>query len=355
MFNDYYMRLVKCIDDGLTCNEICNYLNISRKQLYNFLLYLRNDGINFNRKYLSNGVLIYEPVKRNRELIKDNTINLYTEYGSSEEKILVISDLHFGNEKERIDLLKRVYEYCKENDIHVIFNTGDIIDGTFTKGIKERDAETIYKQVKHIIDDYPFDKNIINFGVLGDHDDSIRIYRNINLKDILDNKRHDICVGGFNNTTINIKNDCINLYHHLNGGSINNSYSPIVIKGHSHVFNINKRDDGVIDINAPSLSNVSIYSKPACLLLDLKFTKGYINEVEIKEISFEDKEETIYDNKFEINTSKREKIDYVKYEKSFVKEREEFNKVEEVSNDDLVKLQKKFELSRKRGKLWMKN
>ena len=91
------------------------------------------------------------------------------------------------------------------------------------------------------------------------------------------------------------------------------------------------------------------------MLLDLKFTKGYINEVEVKEISFEDKEEIIYDNKFEINTSKREKIDYVKYEKSFVKEREEFNKVEEVSNDDLVKLQKKFELSRKRGKLWMKN
>ena len=348
MFKDYYMKLIKSIDDGLTCNEICESLNISRKQLYSLLNYLKLDGINFNRRYQSNGVLVYEPLKKIRDINNDNnSVNLITNYGSLEERSLVISDLHFGNENERLDLIERAYKFCIKNDIHVILIAGDIIDGTYTKGIKERKEEEVYEQIRHLVNDFPYDSNIINIGVLGDHDHSVLTTNYINLKEVLNNKRHDICIGGYNNTNINIKNDNIMLYHHLNGGSITPGFSPIILKGHGHTYSALKRDDGVLDISVPALSSV-MGDHPSALLLDLSFKDGYIYEADVKQVLFLDKDEIVSNHRYEFKNS-REKINPVKYEMDFYDERNIFDIIQdEISEDSLVGLKQKFELTKKK-------
>lgn len=62
---------------------------------------------------------------------------IITELQENNLKLLVISDLHFGNELERIDLVNRAYNYCIKNNIHIILCTGDIVDGSYSSGVQK--------------------------------------------------------------------------------------------------------------------------------------------------------------------------------------------------------------------------
>ena len=343
MYCKQYLDVVKAIDDGLTSNEICISLGISKKQLYYYLQSLKNGGIDFNRKYYSNGVIKYIPIKKSRDLESSDYVKLITPLGSNEETFLVLSDTHLGHEKERLDLLDRSYNYAVKNDIHVILFAGDLIDGTYTKGIRERDREDLFQQIEHFIKDYPHDDRITNIMVLGDHDYSALTTYYLNLKEIINNRRHDLVVGGYNNTNIELKNDKIMLFHHIDGGFIpNKEYYPIIIKGHTHNYSSIKRDDGVLYVSAPAISDV-METHPSALILNVSFKDGYINEADVKQLLFLDKDYIISTNRFEFKRNNLEKINPIKNEEYFYEERDIMDLIGDVS------LEEDKELILKRG------
>ena len=68
MMTEQTIKLIELINEGKTCNEICHILNISNKQLFNNLTILQNKGFHYNRKYYSNGAIVYRPIKSNSGL-----------------------------------------------------------------------------------------------------------------------------------------------------------------------------------------------------------------------------------------------------------------------------------------------
>jgi len=330
MFSEKYMKIIDEIEDGKTCNEICLSLGISRKQLYYYMQSLKNEGINFSRKYYSNGVIKYSLDNRIINKDEDNSIDLITRSNSENERFIVFSDSHFGNENEKKELHDKLFEYATKNDIHVLLCCGDILDGTYTKGIKKRSREEVIDQIVHFLDIFPFDKNITVIGVLGDHDYSILSIYGINIKNLFDNKRHDLVFGGFNNTNINIKNDNIVLYHHLNGGNITPKASPIILKGHPHNYSSTRREDGTVDICVPSTSGI-MDILPSSLIMDLTFKHGYISEADFKQLLFLDKDYIVSTNRYEFKKKMQDKYSPVKNEEHFYHERDldellEYNK-----------------------------
>ncbi len=320
MFSEKYMKIIDEIEDGKTCNEICLSLGISRKQLYYYMQSLKNEGIDFTRKYYSNGVIKYELDNKNNLKQEENSINLITRTSSDFEKFIVFSDSHYGNENEMEDLHNRMFEYAVKNNIHILFCCGDILDGTYTKGIKNRSRDEVIDQIINFLEKFPFDKNITTIGVLGDHDVSILSIYGINLKTLLDNKRHDIVFGGYNNTNVNIKNDNIVLYHHLNGGNILPKASPIILKGHTHNYSSIKREDGTVDINVPSTSGI-MDILPSALIMELSFKYGFISEASIRQLLFLDKEYVVSNNRYEFNKKTHDRNIQIKNEEHFYPER----------------------------------
>ena len=65
-------KLINLINQGKTCNEICHELNISNKQLFNYLTLLKNKGLLFLRNYCSNGVIYYTPISTKNQFNKYN-------------------------------------------------------------------------------------------------------------------------------------------------------------------------------------------------------------------------------------------------------------------------------------------
>lgn len=301
---DNTAQLLELLKSEKENHEICEKLKISPQQLYEDLLKLKTRGIPQTRKYYSDGSIRYKNVSniekmiQLKQFIENKTI--ITDMKENNLKILVISDLHFGNELERLDLINRAYNYCAKNDIHIILCGGDFIDGTFAKG-NQKIADP-YQQMEYFIKNYPYDKSILTFGVAGDHDISLLEKAYIDIIEVCNNFRHDIIIGGYSNTSINIKNDKIHLYHSkFQYGKyikISETDAPIILHGHSHKY-LTEIKNNALNITLPSLSGI-LHLMPSALEMNLYFDKGYIVNSVIKHLYFGKQDIVLGESRFNL-------------------------------------------------------
>lgn len=275
-------ELIPCINSGRTNEYLCNKFNLTREQLYKELTKLRNNGINIKNKYYSDGTINFESY--NIKERNTNKVPIITAPKENYMKVLAISDLHFGSEKERLDLVNKAFDYCIKNNINIILCCGDFIDGTFSS--EKIKIPNPYDQIQYFLDNYPKDNNILTFAVGGDHDLSAFNLNGISIIDACKNNRSDIIIPGYNNVDINIKNDNIHLFHSLQNGKMIYTPSFVCLHGHSHKFIYSERN-GKININIPTLSNI-MQDNPGIVELSFSFYKGYVSNLNIKHISIED-------------------------------------------------------------------
>ena len=249
--------------EGRTCNDISKELNISNKQLYNRLLTLKNKGIIIEKKYYSNGQITYKSIHSSSIIhnrfgeVSNSILSLHEE---TDMKMLVISDLHFGNKLERLDLVDNAFNYCAKNGINIILCAGDMIDSL--PGRCKEEYNTLEKQIKHFVKDYPHDKNILTFAVGGNHDIYALYKESRSIIDYTNNYRHHI-----DNYGKNIFNGIITLH------------------GHAHKYKTEVDSNNRLQIVVPSLSDIN-QTLPTALEMNLHFKKGFIETVDLKQIYF---------------------------------------------------------------------
>ena len=286
-----YKVLIDLINKNVSNTDICNELNITFSELTANLLELKNLGISYQRKYYSNGMIQYVPISR-ISCLKNNTKQsqeetIITDKFENEIRIVASSDFHYGNSKSLQDLIEKAFDYCVQNGIHIIMCGGDLLDGVFTKGTQI--ISDPYEQVKYFLENYPHDDSILTFSVGGDHDLSILNSACLDLSLITSNYRPDVIIPGYNNSFINLKNDKIHLYHHIDNGMRLTSDAAIMLHGHSHNYSIRTSYNGKsLDICVPSLSNI-LQPVPTILDMTIKFKNGFISEVCVKQIMLENK------------------------------------------------------------------
>lgn len=266
--------IVDMIEKGLSANEIADAAGLSNKQLFYRLNSLKAKGFTFNKKYYENGDIVYNLVKSINS-INSKGATILTDKNSRSFKTMFISDIHLGSLYDCVKYLDMIYDYCIKNDIHIIINAGDFIDGTI--GLKKRHND-IDKQINYAIKNYPFDKSIINFLCLGNHDYNALEEYGQDLGQVLNARRHDIVPIGYGTGIINIMNDHIIIRHPATVSSVNVDMSEhFIFYGHSHKMKI--VTSGLYNaIHIPSLSNLptSKQSIPGVLLAELKITNGDI-------------------------------------------------------------------------------
>lgn len=294
--DDYQTQLLQLVREGKSNREICEILNMSSNQLYDELLKLKTKGIIYSRKYYSDGSIKYNKISSLKKLKENMNKTIITDNKENNMKFLLISDLHFGNEFENLGLIDRAYNYCIKNGINIILCGGDFIDGSFSRTTQK--ITDLYDQIEYFIKNYPQDKNILTFGVAGDHDFSTLKKASLDFIEICDNRRHDIIIGGYNNTDINIKNDKIHLFHNILGGKMYPTEAPIILLGHKHKY-LTKMKGNSLQITLPTLSNVN-QQMPSALELDVSFSKGYISDAVIKHLYFGTQDFVLSESKFDL-------------------------------------------------------
>lgn len=283
--NDIVLVLMGLLQKGKDTEEICNILKIDNKMLYKLLLELKNKGVKFTKEYSIGGDIHYKFINKIADL-KQKAKTIIVPKSVNSVKILAISDLHFGNQKERLDLVDRAYNYCIKNDIHLIFCGGDIIDGAYSKEVQK--ITNSYEQAEYLIEKYPYDKSILTFAVGGDHDFSAFYRESIDIIEICDNYRHDIVIGNYNNAIINMKKDKIQLYHYIKGGVVLKAYASLMLHGHMHDFGLRMQQDR-LNVTLPSLSDIA-NTLPSALEITLNFKNDFIESTDIKHLYFDNKD-----------------------------------------------------------------
>ena len=334
-------KLLKMVKDGKTSNEICEALAISNKQLYQRITWLRNIGVELKRSYYENGNISYY-FKKPLYDSKDMYERVYTNpslNGSQIVKTIVVSDLHLGNIDNSRNYMDNVYNFCVKNGIHIILNSGDLFEGILSSSRKLIRENSAIEQITNGLKEYPFDKSIINFITLGNHDYSFSSEYGTDLKTIINDRRHDLVALGYGIGQVFINDLNIQLFHPL-GIPKELKYDfkdGIVIRGHGHKFKLSS-PSRCLYFHAPSLSDITpnmedSYLKPSFLQMDIKFSNYKPEETIIAQY-------TIIDNKIyktgQFNISLRNIDCYEKnYDKSFYKYTEE-------ENPTIIKNQKPF-------------
>ena len=306
--------LINLIKQRKTCNEICEELNISNKQLYSYLTVLQNKGILLKKAYYDTGDILYSQLcnlKDINDFNNDKDIILFTKPGSYSLKAVAISDIHYGNIKQYPEILDMVFNYCAKNSIHTIFCGGDIIDGTFSKG--EKIIDEPYEQIEYFLKNYPFDKSIITYAVGGDHDLSA-LNKGIDLRTIIASFRQDFVLKNFTSQTICLKNDKIVLHHVTQSGSLLSNNASIILSGHFHHYKTTI-NNGILNVDIPTLSNI-LCDTPSILELNFNFSQGIITHVSIKQILVDLDMAEVSEIHYDINNNRKIENSIVNYEYS---------------------------------------
>lgn len=277
-------EIYELLKQEVTLLDLAGYLNLTPKQAYNRVQTIKNQGYNIHRKDFSTGDIQFSIINP----LEDNTDEniLYTLPNNQNLRTVILSDLHIGNALQRLDVLDEVYNYCIKNNIHTIFNCGDLLQGLLglPNLILQKDYE---KQINMFLKFYPFDSSIINLAILGNHD--IDFFNSgVDLKQIINNKRFDIKVLNYGDSLIKVKNDKIRLIHPLDNRLKMNfmNDSKIIFRGHSHISKIKTHaHPGTFCAFVPTCSDLLMKdgcSYPMIYDVDFIFNKnGLITQINI--------------------------------------------------------------------------
>lgn len=280
-------RIVDLIKQGKSNIEICQKLNLSKDTFRDILLNLKNKGLEYDKRYLINGGTLYTPNKEQNGKNVSSGVTLLLK-NKDELIALLISDLHLGTKEERLDLLNLLYDYAMKNGIHLIINGGDLINGLTSE--RKNICRTHLEQCEYFIENHPFDINILNICVLGNHDVKGLRKDGVNFARVLENYRTDFAIAGIENGHILVKNDFINMYHPLSCDCNNTPMKKVVLVGHSHQYKVKIINDNVL-IYIPALSNYVPASKgiiPSFLKVKMGFNTGYISYIDLENLTFLD-------------------------------------------------------------------
>lgn len=242
---DDNILLLQLISENKTLNEISSILGLSNKQLFTRLSMLRNSGYLFDREYSYNGEINY---LFHNPFMKNNIPTIKIPKDIKAIKAILISDTHLGHINDSIECIDAVYNYCAKEGINIILHAGDFFEGIYVERKKQCKFESAEEQIKYGLNNYPYDKNILNFILLGNHDATFLTKNGIDIQEILLNRRHDLIPIGYGESDISIGNFTITMRHQISNIKMNpDTRTKLLLYGHSHTFSTN------CDLNHTSL------------------------------------------------------------------------------------------------------
>lgn len=252
------LKLIQLVNENKTLNEITSIMNLSKKQLFQKMTMLRQSGYLIEKKYYYNGDIRYN--LGNPFIKKElNHLTIETKDNLSSIRVVSTSDSHYGNIKENLICRDKILDYCTKSGINLIFHLGDLFEGVIPERYAEQQYNNIQEQIQSVLSGYPLVDNILTLTLLGNHDASFWLDAGIDIKTLLEAKRHDIVPIGYEKGLVTINGFDFLLLHpikRINTENIEmNKYRKILFHGHSHRFKIINHSSG-LNIYVPSSSNL---------------------------------------------------------------------------------------------------
>lgn len=224
--HDTAEKIYKEIKNGSSISEIKDKFNLSDTELDGLIYFLNIHGKRLIIDKDDNGTPCFfkQTIRKTNKIIKPNKEDLIC------TKLYLISDTHFGNNKQQLHLVNDIYRKAYENEISDILHCGDIVDGDYTD-IRKEQARNIFlygfdEQAGYVADMYPEVSGITTHYILGSHDETHYKRNKATINFFLDHTRKDMKFLGQDYGEITIDNVRYALDHPGDGSSYGLSYKP---------------------------------------------------------------------------------------------------------------------------------
>lgn len=285
------INFVNLLNKGKSLHDIKHILGISYDKMLDILKRLKTDVLLFSSLYNYDSNIEFTNFY---SLFDNNNTYVNKELLDNKIRLMLISDLHLGNVNDSIIATDLMYDYCIKNNINIVLNLGDFFEGAYKNKVNK--FEKFDKQIEYALNKYPYDKNIYNFLVLGNHDVSLILDEKIDLKKIINEKRKDIIVTGIGRSNLFLNNFHFRMDHEVSRikvDPVSKFENGIILKGHSHKYKVIVSDQSMV-IYVPSLSNVVTNQLcsffPDMIDMTIRINNNYIDYIILSHY-------IIYDNK----------------------------------------------------------
>ena len=237
-------KILELIQSSQSKEEITKELKIKDEILKKDINELTLIGFNITRQFFYDGTQKY--------ILKKDIPNQITPIlGIPKDgtfRAIATSDYHIGSNRENLKYVQKIYDFAKEEDIHIILNGGDLVEGMLNNHIHK----SHYEQIEYLLENHPYDSKILNFITLGNHDESLIKDTGIDLHTILNTQRDDLVSLGYGINNIGINKEKITMCHIAN--NLKHINSKLKLTGHGHRYQF-KVAYGMPTVFLPTLSN----------------------------------------------------------------------------------------------------
>lgn len=218
------------------------YETLENYNLYKYeLLGIISDGI-FDNAFLKKKITDEKEKEILREIYRAEGII----FNITHEPVMLISDTHFGDPKERLDYFRTVLEFCKQNNIKKLIHGGDVGQGSVATNktmYTEEEHQQHQKEITNILNIY---KDISNLRqcILGGNHDERYLCDNLDLLRLLADQRNILPLGYFQ-AFFSVFDCPISLEHETKrptAGPQDLIPHSLTIHGHSHISSFEKKD-----------------------------------------------------------------------------------------------------------------
>ncbi len=220
-------KIYKLIKSGKTLEETANYLGLTLIEMYGVVEILNtvyNKKLEIIETDDNQKIIMKKPIRKIQRTIKLPMGEcIYSKY-------LLVSDTHFGNNRQQLHLLNELYEEAYKKEIDTVYHIGDIVDGDYTSIRKEQPRQLFLhgfdEQAGYVVDMYPQIEGITTYFILGSHDETHYKNGQATLGFWIPRCRKDMIYLGQDQVNVKNNNVKITLDHPGDGSSYALSYKP---------------------------------------------------------------------------------------------------------------------------------
>ena len=166
---DNALRYFKFVRNGMSIDAYMAKFNVSYKELQGLLYIWEMCGKEVDLVPNGNEIVFKKNVARKVSYSKADPDDLtYSE-------ILVVSDTHFGNNKQQLHLLNELYQEAYNRGIRTVLHVGDMTDGNYPnrpESPRLQFAHNFDEQVGYVAEMYPYIDGMKTYYILGSHDET---------------------------------------------------------------------------------------------------------------------------------------------------------------------------------------
>lgn len=275
----------------ISFQQLCENFAITDKQLLTILSKLKNNGYCVQRFYQQCGdILLQLSSNELKKIMIDPKDKFF--------RFVAVADTHYGHPKSNIDDMSKVYQYCLQEDIHLIFHLGDVVEGVEHSNVTK--FKSTPNQFQMVLKNYPSQERILNFWLFGNHDTWGLKTTKFNPVLFAADKRADIIPVAINRGCIYVQNELIALCHQA--GVNSDSKIKLVLKGHSHTYRLKNDQNGCL-VHVPTLSKINPMQAavdiiPSFLDIQLEWYHQRFNTIDVKQIQLQENPSVINESKF---------------------------------------------------------